>query len=187
MSGQSSSGRWSQLVVEAAPVRAVADLRPHQRPPRVPPAVLVARRDEDAARQGVKRQRSGHPVERIAARRVLGEVVDAEAAGAGLHAKIGEGLEADARLGVLVAVAFDHDGDRIEDDQANVLEALHRLRQLRHVGGWIEGPLPSAVAHAFDEVHVGPLAARRQKARQERVLDAVLAAPEDDAARFAAA
>jgi hypothetical protein len=69
------------------------------------------------------------------------------------------------RLDVLVGIAFDRDGDRVEDDQANVLEALYRLRQLRHVGGRVEGPFPFAVAHAFDEMHVGSVPARRHKAR----------------------
>lgn len=174
-----------QLVVEAAPIGAVADFRPHERPPRVLSAVLVARRDEDAARQGVESQRSGHPVERIAARRVLGEMRDAEACSACLGAQFGERLEADPRLDALMAVAFDHKDDRIEDDQADVLEALNRLRQRRHVGSRIKGPFLSALAHAFDEVHHGRVASGRQKARQERVLDAVLAAPEDDAGGFA--
>ena len=76
-------------------------------------------------------------------------------------------------------IAFDRDGDRIEDDQADVVEALNRLCQLRHVGGRIKGPFSSALAHASDEMNYGLLAARRQKARQERVLDVVLAAPEE--------
>ena len=150
-----------ERVIETAPIGAVADLRAHERPLCVPPAVLVPRRDEDAARQGVKGQRAGDTVERIAACAAFGEMVDAEAAGAGLHAQVGEGLEADARLDVLVAVAFDHDGDRVEDDQADVREALNRLRQRRHVGGWVKRPFPLALAHASDEVHVGPPAARR--------------------------
>lgn len=75
-----------ELVVEAAPVWAVADLRPHQRLPRVASAGLVPRRDQDTTRQGVKRQRPGHSFERIAARRAFGEVVDAKTGSAGLRA-----------------------------------------------------------------------------------------------------
>ena len=83
-----------------------------------------------------------------------------------------------------MTVAFDHDGDWVEDDQADVPEALNSLRQRRHVGGGIEGPFSFALAHASDEMHVGSISARRQKAWQERVLDVVLATPEDDAALF---
>ena len=152
-----------ELVVEAAAIRAVRDLRPHHRAPSVGTAVaLVPRRDQDRARHSMERQRTAQPFERMPSRRVLGEVVNAKTGCASPHAKINERLQTDAGLDVLVAVAaFERERHRVENDQPNIAEALHRLNQLRHIGGWIEQPFPTARAHLADEMHERGLAASR--------------------------
>src|SRR5208337_2106967 len=79
----------------------------------------------------------------------------------------------------------DHERNRVERYHSHVAELFDCLRELRHVSRRIKRPFALAGAYAFNEGHIVTGAASGDEARQESILDAVLAAPIDGASLFA--